>query len=128
MGLFNMFSKKSSREDKVQEHAKSQMSPRVSQVVHASYRDNGERLKAAQTLSEDEIQECYESAFLLMTMKSYSEQTLQVMSIAAMGGNPNACVRMGFLQPSIEDAWKDFCSVEDYRKAKAALVKLVGDY
>lgn len=128
MGLFNLFGNNSSPEDKLQDHTKSQMSPRVAQVAYASYLDNGERFKAAKTLSEDEIQECYQSAFMLMTMKSYSEQTLQVMSIAAMGGNPNACVRMGFLQPSIEDAWKDFCSVEDYRKAKAALVKLVGDY
>ena len=128
MGLFNMFSKESSREDKIQEHTKSQMPPRVSQVVYASYRDNGERLKAAQTLSEDEIQECYESAFLLMTMKSYSEQTHQIMAIAAMGGHPSACARMGFLQPSIEDAWKNFCSVKDYRDAKVALVKLVGNY
>ena len=59
MGLFNMFSKKSSREDKMQEHAKSQMPPRVSQVAYDSYRNNGEMFKAAQTLSEDEIQQAW---------------------------------------------------------------------
>jgi hypothetical protein len=128
MGLFNMFSKKSSREDKMQEHAKSQMPPRAAQVAYASYRDNGEMFKAAQTLSKNDVQECYYAAFLLMSLKSYSEQTHQIMAIAAMGGHPSACARMGFLQPSIEEVWKDFCSVEDYRDAKAALVKLVGNY
>jgi len=128
MGLFNLFGNKSSPESKIQEHTKSQMSSKVAQVSYDSYQDNGEMFNAAQTLSKDEIQECYQSAFMLMTMKSYSEQTHQVMAIAAMGGHPSACARMGFLQPSIEEVWKGFCSAEEYRDAKAVLVKLVENF
>ena len=50
------------------------------------------------------------------------------MALAAMGGNTYACVRMGFLQPSIEEVWREHCDYSEYQTAKAAWMKIVGPY
>ena len=90
-------------------------------IAYAKYANNGEIHTAAQALSKEQIEECYQAAFLLFLKKSYSEQTHQIMSLAAMGGHAFACVRMGFLQPSIEEIWQEHCDYSEYQSAKACM-------
>ena len=125
MGLF---SGKKSKEKLLQDLTRSNISPELANVAYAKYANNGEIHTAAQTLSKEQIDECYQAAFLLFLKKSYSEQTHQIMSLAAMGGHAFACVRMGFLQPSIEEIWQEHCDYSEYQSAKASWMKIVGPY
>ena len=125
MGLFN---RKSSKEKVLQDFTRSNMSPKLANVAYAKYANNGQIHTAAQTLSKEQVDECYQAAFLLFLKKSYSEQTHQIMALAAMGGNAYACVRMGFLQPAIEEVWREHCDYSEYQTAKAAWMKIVGPY
>jgi len=125
MGLFN---RKKSREHKLQESIKGQMDPDLVKIVYAKYSDNLQMHSVAKALSSEQVDECYQSAVLLMGFKSYSEQTHQIMALAAMGGHADACVRMGFLQPVVEEIWRGYCEAEKYESAKAALMKIVGTY
>ena len=62
MGLF---SGKKSKEKLLQDFTRSNMSPQLANVAYAKYANNGEIHTAAQALSKDQIEECYQAAFLL---------------------------------------------------------------
>ena len=106
MGFFNG---KKAKEKALQDFTRQNMSPGLAKIAYSKYSNNGEIHNAAQSLSEEQVEECYQAAFLLFLKKSYSEQTHQIMALAAMGGHAFACVRMGFLQPSIEEIWRQHC-------------------
>jgi hypothetical protein len=125
MGFFNG---KKAKEKALQDFTRQNMSPGLAKIAYSKYSNNGEIHNAAQNLSEEQVEECYQAAFLLFLKKSYSEQTHQIMALAAMGGHAFACVRMGFLQPSIEEIWRQHCDDSEYQQAKAAWIKIVGPY
>jgi|APSaa5957512535_1039671.scaffolds.fasta_scaffold72239_2 hypothetical protein len=99
------------------------MSPGTRTVAYSVYQNNEEMHKAAKTLSKEQIKECYQTAFMIMGSIGISDnnpkKTYQIMAIAAMGGEPRACVKMAELLPDIEDVWKSYCGEEEYRSAKA---------
>mgnify|MGYP001467535050 CR=1 FL=1 len=82
MGLF---SGKKSKEKLLQDFTRSNMSPQLANIAYAKYANNGEIHNAAQALSKEQIEECYQAAFLLFLKKlknfSFSGIKLEVKGL-----------------------------------------------
>ena len=61
MGLF---SGKKAKEKVLQDFTRSNMSPELANVAYAKYANNGEIHTAAQTLSKEQVDECYQAAWM----------------------------------------------------------------